>query len=622
MSQISQTSTNELWTDGRRIELTLTKTSPTTARISWVVPTITTAYDGAVVVLADEPLNSSNFPEDGTRYTPSSNWTAPADTIGNAHVVAAFYGYFGDDPRAQTYVDVTNLDPDTIYYAKIHAASNVLQYFTIGTQSYPLESSRIEKKSDTYAGSIPISVDAPENPYNGQVYYDPTSNLVLVWNSDVGAWSQVTQKTASVGERLPIQKYQLLYNTAEAALKFFDGQQWVESTPSNTRVKLSSLWVSFAGATTIATLPDPATPGEFIYYERPARIGGPKAGELKVYTAGNWFIPSSDLVHVFDGVDWVPVVIGDRLFADRDPDIPEVGDFFYQKSSRDLFVWSGTDWVKADTAEEGTPTTEKIGIGNDGSYNERLRLIKILQSQLGWPQLCVELTEEQFNIAVDNAIETFRQRADNAYAHRYISISLRRGQDIYYLNDPRNKTNKIVNVLKIHRINMLGLNALSSETGLYAQAFYNQLFTGQMIDLTAIHLFHQLSETFEKIFAGNLMFTWNEATRELLILRRLNHTEERVILEVVVERTEQELLVDRWIKQWLQAWAESEMLEMLGLIRSKYATLPGPNGGITLNGDQLIALASEKQQDLQRQLLDYEVGNGGVNFANTAFFIG
>jgi hypothetical protein len=179
-----------------------------------------------------------------------------------------------------------------------------------------------------------------------------------------------------------------------------------------------------------------------------------------------------------------------------------------------------------------------------------------------------------------------------------------------------------VSVIKAHRINMLGLSNLSAETGLYAQAFFNKLFQGDMVDLTAIHLFHQLSEQFEKIFAGNLVFTWDEASRQLNILRRLVNQEERVVLEVVVERTEQELLLDRWCKQWLQAWAESEMLEMLGMIRSKYGTLPGPNGGITLNGAELLSMASEKQAELQRQLLDYEVGNGGINFGNTAFMIG
>jgi hypothetical protein len=104
--------------------------------------------------------------------------------------------------------------------------------------------------------------------------------------------------------------------------------------------------------------------------------------------------------------------------------------------------------------------------------------------------------------------------------------------------------------------------------------------------------------------------------------RSISTTCHFTVLEVAIERTEQELLLDRWCKQWLQGWAESEMLEMLGLIRTRYGTLPGPNGGITMNGDTLLNMASEKQTELLRQLMDYEVGNGGVTWQNTAFLMG
>jgi hypothetical protein len=142
------------------------------------------------------------------------------------------------------------------------------------------------------------------------------------------------------------------------------------------------------------------------------------------------------------------------------------------------------------------------------------------------------------------------------------------------------------------------------------------------VDVLSIHLMAQLSKTYEKVFAGNLMFTWDEAKRELTILRRFLQAQERVILEVVMEREEEELFVDRWTSMWIQEWAEAELFEMLGLIRSKYGTLPGAQGGLTLNGDTLLAMSTEKKTELRRQINDYEVGNGGVNFGNTAFFEG
>jgi hypothetical protein len=621
MADTSQLTTHELWVDGRQMTVSAAKTGSTTIRITWTLPPQPKAYNGAVVLLSEHKFSSLNFPEDGKKYNASTDWTSPADTVGGAQVIAAFYGFFGDDINQIT-VEVTNVDPNKIYYASIHAASSVLQYYTIGTQSYPLESSRFEKQSETYAGSIPKHITPPNNPYNGQAYFDSSRNIVLIWNDSLSAWVESNQKNIPVGKLAPIAKNQIFYNTIGRELKFFDGTRWVAGDSTNIRVKMASTWVPFRTAQSSAALPESPVVGDVVHLTIKPAVSAPITAELKLYTMGSWFNVTSDLIQVNINGSWVNASIGQNLFGEADPFIPSIGDFFYQTSTRDLIAWTGDEWIKVDTDNEGAPTTDKIGIGTDGSYDERLRLINVLKHQLGYPQVCAELTEEQFNVAIDNALEEFRRRADNAYANKYVSFTIKRGQSVYYLNDPRDGTDKIVNVIKIHRINHLGISSLSAETGLYAQAFFNQLYQGSNVDVISIHLMNQLSETYEKIFAGNLTFVWDEPSRQLTILRRINVEEERVVLEVAMERSEQELLYDRWCKQWLQAWAQSEAMEMLGEIRSKYGTLPGPNGGITLNGPELLSRSAELQTELLRQIADFEVGNGGVNFGNAAFLIG
>lgn len=622
MADNLQLTTHELWIDGRQMLTTATKISPTTIRISWKLPSPIVAYAGAIVLLSDKKFDSSNFPVDGQRYTASSNWTAPADTIDGAHVVASFYGYYGDSVT-QTYVDVTNIDADKIYYASVHAASNILQYYTIGTQSYPLESSRIEKASETYAASIQSSPVPPENPKNGQVYYDPASNSVLIWKADLSSWVASSQRTVPTGTSPAVDINQLFYNSTDNLLKFFNGSSWVTCDSTNTRVKLNgSAWSTFNTVSAGGSFPQAPVIGDFFYITYKAAISAPTTYEVKFFTLGGWLNPSPNVVQVFHGGSWRPIADYTTTIADfKDPPIPAIGDLFYETNSKNLLAWSGNSWSHANTFEGGAPTTDKFGVGTDGSYDERLRLIKVLKHQLGYPQVCSELSEEQFNVAIDNALDEFRRRADNAYAHKFISFSVKKGQVVYYLNDPRDLTHKIVNVIKIHRINHLGISSLSAETGLYAQAFFNQLYQGSNVDVLAIHLMNQLSENYEKIFAGNLSFTWDEPSRQLTILRRILQDEERVLLEVSLERTEQELLYDRWVKQWIQAWAQSECWEMLGEIRSKYGSLPGPSGGITLNGDSCLARSTEMQVELLRQIADYEVGNG-VNFGNTSFLLG
>lgn len=613
----SQLTTHELWIEGRDTSISVKKTDPTSLLVSWTLPKSPAVFDGFIVVLSEKPLTGEEFPVDGSKYTASSNWALPADKIAESHVVIARYGFFNDDLTTLS-VSVSNVDANKLYYASIHICSNILQYYTLGIQSYPLESSRFEKQSDTYAGSIPTLTNPPVNPTDGQIYYDRAANIILMWNDNVSAWIKASDKTVNTGPSFPIEKFKGFFNLIGAQLKIFNGTIWDVATPTNTRIKMGATWAPLNSTAVVASLPPSPVVGTVVLLQNTLPVAGMGSYTIQIFSIGGWFKFSPNLIQYLNGTIWENV-IDNAEYGSVDPEIPSIGEFFYNTSTKDLFIWNSVEWVKSDTEAEGTPSTDKVGIGTDGSYDERLRLIKILKHQLGYPAACVELSEEQFNIAIDNSLDEFRRRADNAYSHRHIAITLKRGQSNYYLNDPRNKTDKIVSVIKVHRVSVLGMQTINN---LYSQPFYNQLFSGQMMDLTSIFLFNQMSEQYNKMFAGDLVFTWDESSRNLMVLRSLNNPEEQVILEVALERTEQELLLDRWCKQWLQAWAESEALEMLGLIRSKYGNLPGPNGGVTMNGDQLLSLAAEKQTECLRQLSDFEVGNGTVQFGNPAFLIG
>ncbi len=55
-------------------------------------------------------------------------------------------------------------------------------------------------------------------------------------------------------------------------------------------------------------------------------------------------------------------------------------------------------------------------------------------------------------------------------------------------------------------------------------------------------------------------------------------------------------------KQWIRKFALSMSKEMLGLIRSKFSSIPIPGNEISLNGDALISQAKEEQQALREEL--------------------
>ena len=615
----TQMTTHELWIDGRQMILKLEKTSSTSVKLSWSLPSPVQVYAGAVVLLSENKFDSLERPDDGARYRASTDWNNPIDVVGNAKVVSAFYGYFGDD-ITQTSVEVFNVDPSKIYYASIHACSSVLQYYTPGIQSYPLESNRIDKASSTYAGSIPHSIQPPPNPVDGQVYYDPYQNEVLVWQDTVQSWTVASNGTVETGTAPSVDAGSLI--TVAGTLKFFDRKNWIVADSTNVRIKLGAAWINLQTVYVNTEYPSAPVNGDIALITTLGPAAAPNIFEAKAFTSGAWYNIHGNIIQVKDNAGaWIPIASGGVRNVVGDPIVPFVGKFFYDTSSKNLFVWTGSEWSKADTEDEGSPTSDKQDIGTDGTYDDRLRLMKILKHQLGYPNVCVELTDEQFNIAIDNALDTFRQRADNAYSHRFVLFTLNKGQQVYYLNDPRNKTNKIVTVMKAHRVNLYGINTFSELNGLYAQAFFNQFFNGPNIDYVSIHLMHQQSELAEMIFAAELSFYWDEASRELTFVNRIAK-DERIVLDCAIERTEQELMSDRWCKQWLQAWAESECWDMLGQIRSKYGNLPGANGGITMNGSELVQRVETAQTELLRQIADYEVGNGGVGFGSTSFIMG
>lgn len=332
------------------------------------------------------------------------------------------------------------------------------------------------------------------------------------------------------------------------------------------------------------------------------------------------FYIANGLLLMWDGLVWFPLTKDVPTSVSELPNDGIKGMLYYNLIDSEIYVFSGSNFVKVHTGTQGnTRSQNTIGVGTDGSTDERESAIFSVKTQLGYPRQCVELTDTMFNIALDKAIREFRRRADNAYKRRFIAMKLIPLQNIYYLNDPQVSTDKIVEVIKIERLHFGGLRALDG-TGLFAQQILNSLTTRGYFDLTSFHLLAEYNETQNKIFAADIGFDWDESSRELRIFKRLA-SEEFVMLECSIERKEQELLIDRYAENWIKDWFKAECLKTLGLIRSKFGSLPGPNGGITLNGDSLLSMAEEMFLELRRQIVDMEVGNGGT-FGNWQMTIG
>ena len=619
---VSARTTHDLWVESRKMTLDISRPTATTIQLTITYPTEVEVLDGAVVTLGTKPITGSNYPQDGTQYAASLDFAAPADKIPDqvgANVVGFFSAILGAplpgvvDPTTKTAsftLTITNTLPNQIYYASVHGSTNILQYYPIGVQSYPLEASRVEKDSSTYTGSIPTLPYAPVSPTVGQVYHDQQLNLVQYWTGT--QWIPTRADSIVSGPQYPAQLGRVNFFSTHG-LRVFDGSKWVPVTPTNFQVRSNTTaFVPIGQISNVTRRPDAPNTGDFIFNFTASRA--------EYWDGAAWVYPTSGNT-LFLNPAPIPACVVPVQFDTDPPRDLYIGQLFYNTTTQTLDAWTGTAWIQANTDQAGTPTTDKIAIGTDGSYDERIRLIKILKSELGWPQSCVELKEEQFNIAIDNALDTYRQLSSGAYRMGYIMMPVLEGQQVYYLNNPATGTDRIVDVQQIHRLNVLGLSAQSGQDNIFLTGFLAQYYAANQVDILSIHLLHSLSEEFERMFAGNYTYLWNEASRELTITRRVARNE-KIIIECSLERTEQEMLVDRWCKQFIQNWALAECKMYLGLIRSRFSSgTPGAAGTITQNGELLISEARQDMVELKQALLDYEHGSH-IGLGNVSFLIG
>lgn len=618
---INQITTHDLWVESRQIELSVKRLTDTTMEILVSYPSTFQVVDGVVVLLSTTAITNDNYPSDGITYQPSTVFgDSTASNIAGAQVVA-FYSAALLTPAPTTTVgsnvvfsiEVSGLQPSNMYYASVHGVSNVLQYYPFGIQAYPLDASRLEKASGIFVGNIPSLPSAPTSPSESFVYYDTGLELVQYWESNRQIWIPTRMDAILSGDVNPGVSGQC-YLLDGNKIKAFNGKVFVEVTPQNTQVNIGSSFVPFVKVTSGVEYPTDAVAGEFFYSYMTSR--------LEFFNGSEWLFANNACALLSVSGGMIPLFTVPFSVQPEDLVNPYLGLLFYNSRQKQLNVWNGEKWSKANTSQEGSPTSDKTGIGTDGSYDDRQRLIKVLKLQLGWPTQCVELTEEHFNIGIDDALDTYRQLCSNAYERRFMLYSLFKNQQVYFLNSPVDGTDKVVNISKIYRLNTIGFTNTSStwDANVFLQTFATFYNSTSYVDLLSIHLMANLQEEMQRIFAGEYIFTWSEARREMHITRRVAQNE-KVVIEVFLEKTEQEIMLDRFAKQFIQGWAIAECKEMLGLIRSKYTSgTPGASGNITLNGELLLSEARTDFTEWKQALAAWEHSSAEVG--NISFLMG
>lgn len=268
---------------------------------------------------------------------------------------------------------------------------------------------------------------------------------------------------------------------------------------------------------------------------------------------------------------------------------------------------------------EGGPMYNQLGVGDDGSPDERRALHDKIRQILGEPSTKVELTKSNIDICIDNALQQLRKYGGISYKRGFFFLDLKPNQQRYILTDRCVGFNNIVNVTSVYRLRSGFLQGAYSGYDIYGYAALKQLYTLGSFDLLSFHMVSSFIEELETLFATRITYQWVEKSRQLNLYNAI-YKSERVLVDASVERTEQDLMVDRGTTLWLQRWAVAEAKIMLSQSRGKFQTLPGPNGSTVLNSQELITQSEAEKAVLMDELEDMAM-SGVEEVGQKAYFV-
>jgi len=229
-------------------------------------------------------------------------------------------------------------------------------------------------------------------------------------------------------------------------------------------------------------------------------------------------------------------------------------------------------------------------------------LFRNLRLRMGEGIVDVELDPEHYEAAYKYAVQVYRQRAQNATEEAYTLLTLQEHQDVYTL--PR----EFINVRQVFR-RTVGMETGAGSTSFdpFSSAILNTylLNYNSAGGLATYDFYAGYVELVARMFGGYVIFTFNNVTKEIRLVRNIKGSGEQILIWADIQRPESTLLQDPGSGVWIGDWTLSQLKYTLGEAREKFGTIAGPGGGTSLNGGTLKAEAKEMQAALIEDLKRY-----------------
>jgi hypothetical protein len=246
---------------------------------------------------------------------------------------------------------------------------------------------------------------------------------------------------------------------------------------------------------------------------------------------------------------------------------------------------------------------------NQSRHKVRNELIRQVRLMLGDGMIDIELDPDHYDLSVDLALSRIRQRSENAVEEDFYAIQFKADQDEYTLPGEIREVTKLYN-------RSYGYGSHSGvDFDPFAMAHSNTYFmkSNSVGGLATYDFVAQFRETVARLAATDIGFIWNPSTHKIKLLRRLHH-EELLLAHVYLDRPDDELLTDVYLKSWARDYALAQCKKMIGEARSKFSTLPGAQGGVSLNGNEMKTEGQMDLDKLEEDLRNYVDGSAPLGF--------
>jgi hypothetical protein len=245
---------------------------------------------------------------------------------------------------------------------------------------------------------------------------------------------------------------------------------------------------------------------------------------------------------------------------------------------------------------------------------QKQEIFDYVKAFLGGGMIDVELDPIHYETALEKALTRFRQRSDHAVEESYLFLPLEADKNEYTL--PR----EVIEVRKLYRRGV-GSRGSSGGNGSLFEPF-NLAYTNTYLlsgstnlgGLATYDFFAQHQELVGRMFGSFIEFKWNTTTKKLTLLQRPRNPQESILIEAYNYRPDTQLFQDYLAKQWIKDYTLAACKYMLGEARSKFATIAGPQGGTSLNGDSLKAEAQAEMEKLDIEVIQQVAGGVGYHF--------